>query len=480
MDGGSEKRRDFYQRKTFPFSSSSSCSGKQLTSMKPGKDRLSEMPDEILVHILSYLPTAEAVRTMLIRPFGNLWTLIPSLEFEYNEVLLTLIPDGTCSWDDVRRFFTFVRNVLILHKRPFIDEFGLYIISMYSDERRSECGDDIRMCLKFALDKQAKAIYFTEGDEELSESSDYPNFISESLITLQLAFFIIYPELQVDLGSLKELTLNHVTMTEEGFQQFISGCPSLQVLHLYNPYEIRTLSFSVPNIRKLFLCFEKDDPDTDPWVLDFPNLKSLDLCLYGIPNVYHINFSSVRYVKLEVFNFEVDDENKLRMFKLFLEKLSQSEVFRLSDHLSEIFLHLLEDLHLLQIRWKRVVLPLGIFCQSCLLGVYGLMRSSKDLEELDIYTNTTSACRASVDLPPVELSNPCVMPKLKTVTLYGFEKPWKHQLQLVEFLLKSATALEKLVIVPNEGQFSITEKQDFVMHVSSFQRSSPSARVLFL
>ncbi|XP_074307258.1 F-box/FBD/LRR-repeat protein At4g26340-like [Silene latifolia] len=442
------------------------------------RDRLSEMPDEVIVHILSYLPIVDAVRTMLIRPFGNLWTLVPNLDFDLEKVHSMLVPDDDWRSIDVRRFFIFVRNVLILHKRPFIDKFSLSYLNG-DDERRSECGDDIRMCLKFALDKQAKVIDFSDGHEDYSKSSDYPNFVSQSLVSLRLFWCAIYPELEVDLGSLKELILNVVDMSEVAFQQFIRGCPSLKVLHIYNPSGIRNLSFSSPNICKLFLEFEQDEPDNDRWLLDFPNLRSLDLKLYRIPDVDHIDLSSVRHVNLRVSRFIMGDENKIRMFKLFLEKLSQSEVFRLSGYASETFLHLLEDLHLLQIRWKHVVLPLPIYCPSCLLGVSQLMRSSKDLKKLDIYTNTTNACRVSVELAPVELSYPCEMPKLKTVTLHGYEKPWKHQLQLVEFLLKSATALEKLVIVPNEGQFSLTEKLEFVLHVSSFQRSSPSARVLF-
>ncbi|KAH9611625.1 hypothetical protein KSS87_005091 [Heliosperma pusillum] len=429
-----------------------------------GSDRLSEMPDEVIVHILSYMPITDAVRTMLIRRFGNLWTLVPTLNFESDEVLAMLVPDGNWTNNDVKRFNIFVRNVLILHKRPFIDKFYLRLQTKYDDGRR-KAGDDITMWLSFALDKQAKEIVFEDIGIEFSKSSDFPNFISQSLVTLQLCDCTIYPQLQVDLGSLKELIFDHVAMSEEAFRQFIRGCPSLQELHIYNPFEIRNLSFSAPNIRTLFLSLEKDDSDSDDlWLLNFPNLKSLHLGLCQIPNVIDIDVSSVRDVYLTVLCFQWDDENGVRMFKLLLKKFSQCEVFTLIDYTSEPFLHLIDELDLLQIRWKRVVLSLRIFCQSCLLGFYQLMKSSKDLEELDIYTNTTSDFRASTDLPPVELSNPCVMPKLKTVTLHGYPKSWEHQLQLIEFLLKSATVLEKLVFVPNK-----LDKLDFVMHVSSFQ-----------
>ncbi|XP_074307261.1 uncharacterized protein LOC141642379 isoform X2 [Silene latifolia] len=219
---------------------------------------------------------------------------------------------------------------------------------------------------------------------------------------------------------------------------------------------------------------EDNDFDDLNWSLDVPNLKSLDLEIGWIPDI--IDVSSIRDVYLKELDIYVGagdyDEKQHRRFNIFLEKFSRSEVFQLSLNASEPFFHLVDDLHLLQIRWKRVVLGLKILCQECLLGVYLLMRSSKKLEELDIYIDTT--LWAIADLPPVELY-PCVMPKLKTVTLHGYAKPWKHQLQLIEFLLKSATVLEKLVIVSNKPH-----ELNFVMRVSSFQRSSPSARVLFL
>ncbi|XP_074307277.1 uncharacterized protein LOC141642394 isoform X1 [Silene latifolia] len=299
--------------------------------------------------------------------------------------------------------------------------------------------------------------------------------------------------LLMNLGSLKKLIFCHTEMCEETFGQFICGCPSLQELHIVEPcFYPNNMCFSAPNILKLSLVLVVEDSSYDPWLLDFPNLKTLDLEIDQIPDV--IDVSSVQDVYLKNL-FIMDNENELRRFNIFLEKFSRSEVFELSCNASEPFLHSIDDSRLLQIRWKCVVLRLRIFCQSCLLGIYQLMRSSKHLEELTIYTtseltyesvcNTPSlfsgrALKDTVDLPPVEISNPCVMPKLKTFTLHGYAKPWKHQLQLIEFFLKSATVLEKLVIVLNKRQSTAVEKLNFVMHVSTFQRSSPSARVFFL
>ncbi|KAK9666455.1 hypothetical protein RND81_14G186100 [Saponaria officinalis] len=51
---------------------SSSRKRNRCSEVDVGRDRLSEMPDEVIVHILSCMPTLDAVRTVLLRRFGNL------------------------------------------------------------------------------------------------------------------------------------------------------------------------------------------------------------------------------------------------------------------------------------------------------------------------------------------------------------------------------------------------------------------------
>ncbi|XP_074307281.1 F-box protein At5g03100-like [Silene latifolia] len=238
------------------------------------------------------------------------------------------------------------------------------------------------MWLRFALDKQAKEIVFDGVSYEYSDSSDFQNFTSQSLVTLELRYCIIFPQLQVNLGSLKKLIFNRTDMCEEAFEQFICGCPSLEELCIVEPYSISNLRFSAPNIRKLSLVLTEDEPSNATWLFDFPNLKTLELEIVRIPEV--IDVSSVLDVYLKWLYVDEYDEDELRMFDIFLEKFSHCEVFQLSLDASEPFFHAIDDLHLLQIRWKCVVLGLRIFCQSCLLGFYQLMRSTKHLEELTI------------------------------------------------------------------------------------------------
>ncbi|XP_074272661.1 F-box/FBD/LRR-repeat protein At5g56420-like [Silene latifolia] len=409
-----------------------------------GRDRLSEMPDEVLVHILSCMPTLDAVRTVLLRRFGNLWTLIHTLKFDIREFL----HDFYVHWEsnEPDQFYLFTRNVLLLHKRLSIEKFHL-CVEFDSANDRIKAANDIKMWLRFALDRQAKEIKICDkSDVWLASSSILPSFSSQSLVMLKLDNCEIEPQLQVKLGYLKKLLLDHVKLCDEAFQQFISGCPSLQELGIVNPTWLKKLSFHAPNIGKLSCVLTDGSARDNPLLIDCPNLKSLDLEVDGKPPEI-IDVSSLRDIFIKKFMYAIDDYDERTMHKMFLGKFEGTEVLRLSRHASVLFLHTIQYMELLQIRWKRVVLELQELSQNCLLGIYHLLRTLKHLEELVIYT--TEDFKASTVSLPSEISSRFETPQLKTITLHGYGKSWKSRLQLVEFLLQCTAVVDKLVIIPH-------------------------------
>ncbi|XP_074270807.1 F-box/FBD/LRR-repeat protein At5g56420-like [Silene latifolia] len=445
----------------------------RICSWKDDRDRLSELPDEVIINILSCMPIIDAVRTVLLRRFGNLWTFIHTLKFDYDEFRDKL---GTKGNTQHKWFCRFIRNVLMLHQNLSINTFNLHI------EFDNAAVDDLSEWFRFALDRQAKEIRLSDESDEcnfyINCSSILCNLTSQFLVTLELEYCNLKGELQVNLGSLKKLSLYLVYMSDEIFERFISGCPSLQELVIENPYWTNDLSFSAPNIAKLSLFLTCDIQLHDPFSLHFPNLKSLylEIDFWGL-NI--IDVSSVRDIYVKYFKIPVNlnDDQSFTTKKMF-GKLENIEVFQLSNDASKPFLCAIQDILLFRHKWKRIVLELQELSDTCLLGIYHLMRSLKQFEELDIYT--TKAFYANTDLQRLELPSPYVTPQLKTITLYGYGRTWRSQLQLIEFMLKSAAALDKLVIVPMKGHGLKAEVElEFVKNVSNFPRASPSARVTF-
>ncbi|CAI9093481.1 OLC1v1028986C1 [Oldenlandia corymbosa var. corymbosa] len=80
-------------------------------------DRISNLPDSILSHILSFLPTKDVVATgVLSKRWSLLWTSVPSLDFDDN---------GWHFKKSGMRFMNYVNRVLIEHNAGSIQKFRI-------------------------------------------------------------------------------------------------------------------------------------------------------------------------------------------------------------------------------------------------------------------------------------------------------------------------------------------------------------------
>ncbi|XP_074270434.1 F-box/LRR-repeat protein At3g26922-like [Silene latifolia] len=435
------------------------------------RDRLSELPDELIVHILSLMPTLEAVRTVLIGPrFGNLWKWVHTLWFGDADFLDQMFGDGLWMNDSIKcgRFVIFVRNVLMLHKRLSIDTFRLSI--QFSNHKDNlNIVDEVKMWLRFALDRQAKQImFFTRSDRQFMEDHlMLPNLTSDYLDTLGLSGCRIDTQVHVNLKSLNYLLLNQIIMTDEAFHRFVSGCPSLRKLCVLRPSVIQKLCFSDPKIDTLSLLLRNPD---NPCLLYCPNHKNLELEIFNhLPEV--IDVSSIRYINVKDFLYATNTDEQVSALKMLLGKFKAAEVFQLSFNASVAFLMAIENIELLQTKWNCIILEFFMFSEGCLLGLYQLIRSSGQLKELILRTRGSDTAAVVVQLPP------CVLPKLTTITLHGDVKPCSSQLKLLEFLLKSAPVLDKVVIIPL-NELNGKDRLEFAKQVSRFPMASTTATIV--
>ncbi|XP_021740206.1 F-box/FBD/LRR-repeat protein At5g56420-like [Chenopodium quinoa] len=438
----------------------STSNDKKASMMKNNaRDRLSELPDDILVHILSFLPILDAVRTVLIRRFGNLWTLVSSLNFRDSEFLKPENwPNGAIESDEQGlRFGRFVRNVLKLHKRFPVNKFLLHFYDI-------DVGDDdkeIKSWVSFAIKRQVKELNIQFD----YDSNDYilPRCVFKSpfLVKLKLVRCDIEGLSRVQMGSLRKLSLNYVKVSNEMFKKVIFGCPCLQELVLMYVDELEELQFTAPNIKKL------DLGSCDVRVLDCPNLKILNIYLSFStePSLQEVNISSVREVHIQScwhFDKIVDKICKAEVVKVSAGAFSQSNF---------------KELDMPQTRWKRLHFKLRLN-EDQLIGICRVLRSSPHLEELIVCSYSwQNLCRDLGEardhhMLSEELSSPCVLPQLKTisVTICGLKVPCQGLLRLAEFLLKSCVNLERMVISPSTYELVAVEELKFVKQLLSFPR----------
>ncbi|XP_074270834.1 FBD-associated F-box protein At5g56370-like [Silene latifolia] len=257
------------------------------------EDRLSGLPDELILHILSLMPTLDAVRTMLLQRFRNLWTLVPALSFENYGRISRMADKPPSTHVASSSFACFVQNALLLNRRSTIDTFRLCIGNL------DAIIGDVRMWLRYAIEREVKDLYFRYN----ARYFDPPGcvFTSQYLVTLTLARCMLKHyeyQSQPQMINLRKLSLLHVYGSTKAFDQLISGCPCLQELFIITTFgqSLSSLNINSPSVHKAQLYIYKTS-----CTLNCPSLKNLDISICGISP---IQLNIIGVISLQEVNFK--------------------------------------------------------------------------------------------------------------------------------------------------------------------------------
>ncbi|KAL0897637.1 hypothetical protein Bca101_081598 [Brassica carinata] len=189
-----------------------------MVGLVKGMDRISGLSDELLVRILSFVPTKVAVSTSILsKRWEFLWTWVPKLEFVDNKYGSDLA---------IRDF---INKNLPLLKPPVIETFRLKCFSPFPLEDITQwVGITVsRLIVELDIDCQ----YYWSGNFSLLLPSSL--YTCESLLTLKLKGEKILLDVPrtVSLPKLKTLYLGRVTyLNNDCFRLLISYCPVLEDL----------------------------------------------------------------------------------------------------------------------------------------------------------------------------------------------------------------------------------------------------------
>lgn len=265
-----------------------SFQGKSIIS---AMDRISPLPDSILLKILSFLCTEEVVSTMVLsKRWQPLWMMVPELYFD---------DDGNDD-SDYGWFSRFVDRSLLLHKAPVLENLH-FIVSQSSGV------GDIPLWTR-AADKLPVRELIIEID---SSSGASPAILPRSLytgirmlVTLKLNNVILVDVASsVSFPTLKFLGLNSVKYPGDEFvKRFLSNCPVLEDLDVEQcPGDnVTVFTVRVPSLERLRVhkSSDRDVDDADGFVIDAPSLKYLGItdCTGGfcvieneMPNIVWVN-----------------------------------------------------------------------------------------------------------------------------------------------------------------------------------------------
>ncbi|KAI7736194.1 hypothetical protein M8C21_007975 [Ambrosia artemisiifolia] len=188
-------------------------------------DDISQLPDCILHHILSFIPTKDVVKTAILsKRWNNVWTSVSNLDFDdallyANETENRYPPEETC-------FINFVERVLSLRDASNIKKFRLSCRVFFN----APC---IHSWIASAVmhNVQKLDICLFVDDPFVLPSSV---FCSQTLTSLKVEMNCVleFPAI-IYLPYLKTLHLSLVTFANDGStQKLFSGCPVLEELTL--------------------------------------------------------------------------------------------------------------------------------------------------------------------------------------------------------------------------------------------------------
>ncbi|GMP58958.1 hypothetical protein CsSME_00022433 [Camellia sinensis var. sinensis] len=213
-------------------------------------DRMSMLPDSLLIYILSFLPTIEdAIKTeVLSKRWQYLWTSLPSFLFSYPD-----IGEDFDYWERIADFVAFVDKTLVLCNcsklKKFVVEF----------EYDSRFASNVNLWTRFAARNATEELQlqFYTAAEGLKEEDRFvlPQllFTNSSFRELRFCFCSVVPKRVVDWKLLKKLSIGYVELSDDVIQKILEGTPVLEIFDLYYFYGFTCLHVNQPSLKKLIL-----------------------------------------------------------------------------------------------------------------------------------------------------------------------------------------------------------------------------------
>ncbi|KAK9283995.1 hypothetical protein L1049_012254 [Liquidambar formosana] len=209
---------------------------------------IGDLPDMILQHILSLLPTEVAVGTsVLSKRWQYLWTSIPNLVFTEGLPAKRML------------FLSFVERVLLLHDFSNVEKFSLTCDVLYDASR-------INAWISAAIRHNVQKIDICLDKFEEPFVLPHCLFTCDSLKMLRVEMcHILKVPSSICFSSLRCLVLKGVIFSDEySTEQLFSGCPILETLWIARCIweNLKAVSIFVPNLQKLAIEeFNYDDED---------------------------------------------------------------------------------------------------------------------------------------------------------------------------------------------------------------------------
>ncbi|KAI8010561.1 F-box/FBD/LRR-repeat protein [Camellia lanceoleosa] len=415
------------------------------------KDRISNLPDAILSHILCFMPTKYAARTSLLSTrWKSIWTSVHIIDLDsLGERRHNERSSG---------FVDFVDRLLLLRNSPNLNKFRLRCRFGYYNPYRLNSW----ICTVIKLKVKELVLNF-----KIDQLVELPQslFTSINLVVLKLAGDVIFGfPMPVFLPSLKVLHL-HLLMflDDDSFQNILSGCPVLEELDIEETYlgdNIKTLCICSSTLKKLRInnCFSFTSLQCSVMI------KAPVLEIFQLTDMYSV-YDADELPSLVKANFNYNGVVGI------LGKISNVQHLELSNGIPKVVIEAFDYNTPLFPNLTHLRLQIYDIHWSIVLDLLGHMPNLKVL-----VFNKFKGCRVGelcLWSGEPESVPKCVSLCLEAIEFSGFAGS-KGEMMLVRYLLGNAMVLKKLTIT------SRTRNKKIKANVLKFPRGSSTCQIKML
>ncbi|CAG7892432.1 unnamed protein product [Brassica rapa] len=442
------------------------------------RDRISQLPEELLLRILSSLPAKDVVITMVLsKRWKFLWTLVPTLAYDH----------ATYQNAEGTRFSPFVYSSLLLHEAPVLETLRLKL------DRESATAVDIGVWVKTAVKRSVRELDIDINSPSILTPVTLPWSLfaggCKTLATLKLSNMTLVnasSSLPASFPSLKNLSLVKMKYPSEEFiNKLLASCPVLDDLAVEQcsgdeayGFVIDTpslVSFDIVDHCGELCVVESNMPEIvyvnldinyrRPWKMlsSLSSVKQLELCLtsskeypVGIVfhNLVHLMICTCETEWLNLLLCVLKDSPKLQGLRIEQDAYSDGSVFHRLVHL-KICTCATEWLNLLM----------------CVLRDSPKLRAIKLRQCHDIRDDQPRPCWNEPKSVPE-----CLISSLETLKWVNYQGT-EEEKEVAAFILRNGRCLKK-VAISSEATDS-DKKLEMLKELSLFSRRSPNCHLAF-
>ncbi|XP_012848319.1 PREDICTED: F-box/FBD/LRR-repeat protein At2g26030-like [Erythranthe guttata] len=407
-------------------------------------DRLSDLPDSVLTHILSFLQTKDSVRTsVLARRWRYLWAYVPTLDFDgenkdfINKAMLLHI---------VERVNTFR---LLLDKDYSFHDYPLDTWTAFAIMRRVQ---NLDLCLRFQVALPRRL------------------FTCKTLVHLSLTSCGAIPKSgAVCLPSLKKLHLIRVRYeADESLPYLISSCPVLEELLIESIMHLVSCIISSPTIKWLTVQFQfnryRSYSHDYRLEINTPALIYLNIVDGLSEHIESGPLSSLTEAYVQVHNDQEKQDDFLysRSVLEFIDRLRHIKCLKL-----DLFTDIVDSAFSTSAVSFRNLTKLTLFADCRFLSKF--LQSAHNLE-IVFYFEAQKRIKRWME--PQQAPG-YLLSRLRTIQLFTIQR------EIVRYLLRNATVLEKMVVVYHCA-LNFEERKYFLHEISAFERRSEVCELAFV